>query len=357
MKKLSLISADSHVNPPVSFWKDYLPSKFRNDAPRLESTAEDDFVVFEGKRNPARILSAMAGKKYEDYKVVGKIEETRPGGWDPQERLKDMALDGIDAEVIYGGGPLKTQNAELRVASHRAYNDWLADFCRVAPDRFVGMAYLPMTDIELAVTEAKHAVQNGLRGVIIPMVPPGKPYHDQSYGVLWKTLEDLAAPAHIHTGVGSPRLNGADEFFPYMVMSKLGLAEPITLFIFSGILQRHPRLRLVTVEGGVSWFAYLVNYMDHIWVRHRYWTNCVISEPPSYYFHRQVSGTFMDDPPGVRERHTIGVENIMWSSDYPHAETTWPHSREYIDRHFVDVPEEEKHKIICGNAANLYHIT
>ena len=266
-----------------------------------------------------------------------------------------MDLDGVDAEVLYGGGPLNTEDLALRGASYTAYNAWLADFCRGAPGRLFGIAYLPMWDIDVAIEETRRAAKAGLRGVLIPTIPREKPYDDPTYKRFWKVLEELQLPAHIHTGVRAPRFDGAN-FMVYMVMNKIGMCEPISLFIFSGILDRHPGLKLVAVEGGVSWCAWLVHYMDHIWERHRYWTESPIEQPPSYYFHRQVLATFMDDPPGVRERQLIGVGNIMWSSDYPHAETTWPHSREEIERHFAGVAEEEKYRIVCGNALDLYRI-
>ncbi|MCH7552619.1 MAG: amidohydrolase [Chloroflexi bacterium] len=354
----NIISADSHVNPPPTFWRDYLPERYRAMAPTVESTDEGDFILFEGRKTPFIMLSALAGKKAEDYKFSGKMEETRPGGWDPRERVKDLDLDGLDAEVLYGGGPLRTENRELAVASYRAYNEWLADFCKVAPDRFFGIAYIPMWEMDEALDEVRHAVKIGLRGCLIQAFPPdGGDYTDAKWEVLWNTLEELGLSAQMHVGISGTRVPRFDHhFLPDLLMSKFSMAEPIANFIFSGILEKHPKLNVVEVEGGVGWCAFANHYMDHIWEKHRYWTKNALKERPSFYFQRQVKGTFLDDPVAISERHTIGIQCIMWSSDYPHSETSWPDSRGNIDRHFKGVPADERFDIVCGNAVKLYNI-
>ena len=352
----NIISADSHVNPPTEMWGDYLPNSLKGRAPRLESTPEGDFRVFEGKRTPINILGALAGRKTEDYALTGKEKEALPGGWDPKERIKDQDIDSVDAEVLYGGGPLQTEDQALKLASHEAYNDWLADFCSESPERLFGIGYLPIWDIEKAMAETRRVVSKGLRGVLIPAFAPVGRYDEPEFERLWDLLEELNVAAHIHVGARHVRFDSSTNFLVDMVMSKQMMAEPVSLFIFSGILARHPKLRLVEVEGGVGWCAFVVQYMDHIWQKHRHWTKSVLTEPPSFYFHRQVLGTFLDDKVGVDERHVVGVENIMWSSDYPHSETTWPNSVKMIEEHFAGVPKDETYKITCGNAARLYNI-
>ena len=354
--RYQMISGDSHVNPPHDMWSRYLPSKFAEKTPKLESTDEGDFVVFEGRRTPHMVLGALAGRKAEDYALTGKANEARPGGWDPKERIKDMELDGIDAEVLYGGGPLNSQDPELRLASYSAYNDWLADFCASAPERYIGMAYLPMEDVETAIAETRRAITRGLKGVVIPAIAPGAPYSDPSYDAFWTTLEEMDVAAHMHLGARNYVPEDNFNFLVNCTMSKFAIAEPVVHFIYSGLFQRHPKLRLGYIEASVGWAAFLVNYMDHLWPRHRYWTKSTLEEPPSFYFRRQTFGTFLDDPVGVRERHTIGIDNIMWISDYPHSETTWPDSKKLVQEQFKDVPEDEKHKLIAGNAVSIYRL-
>ena len=374
-KTYHIISADSHVNPVPTFWKEYLPKRFQDQAPRLEETNEGDFVVFEGKRTPFGLLGSLAGKKREDYKPTGKVAETRPGGWDPKERKKDLELDKVDAEVLFGGGPLSTSNIEFHLASFRAYNDWLADFCSEAPEEFIGLAYIPMADVTHAVDELRHAAKKGLRGVVIAAYPPesttaeaggaimggGGPMAERSYAdpefePFWQAVVEHDLTINVHLGARRADLR-PHRFLPAMVGSKLALGEVVSVFIFGGILQRYPQLRFVSVESGVGWFAFCAQYMDQIWDKHKFWTKSDLKERPSFYMERQVYGTFMDDIVGVQSRNFPGSQNIMWSSDYPHSETTWPNSIQSIEEQFIGVPEQQKHAMICGTVAKLYHLS
>jgi predicted TIM-barrel fold metal-dependent hydrolase len=148
-----------------------------------------------------------------------------------------------------------------------------------------------------------------------------------------------------------PRLFIAD-----MVMSKLTMAEPIAIFVLGGVFMRHPQLKFVSVESGVGWLAFAANYMDKVWNKHRYWTQSTLKEPPSVYVDRQVYGTFIEDPAGLATRNLPGGRNIMWSTDYPHSESTWPNSVGTIERLFKDVPAEDTYRIVCGTAKELYGI-
>ena len=371
-RQYKLVSADGHVNPLPTFWKEYLPKRFQDSAPRLEQTGDGDFVVFEGKRTPFLIIGSLAGTDVKDYKVTGTVKETRPGGWEPRERLKDLAIDDVDAEVLYGGGPLSASDPEMHLASYRAYNTWLSDFCSQAPDQLLGMAYIPIGNVEKAIDELRFAAGRGLRGVVIPAYPPdegateggaimpGDPNSERSYGdpefePFWQAAVELNMPLNVHLGARRADLR-PHRFLPAMTGSKLALGEVVAVFVFSGILQRHPGLKFVSVESGVGWFAFCAQYMDHVWDRHRYWTESPLEERPSFYMNRQVYGTFLDDKVGVQLRNVAGAHNIMWSSDYPHSETTWPNSWKMIEEHFVGVPEDEKQRIICGNVVDLYQL-
>ena len=379
-----LIDADQHVNPPTDFWQEYLPSALRAEAPRLESSVEGDFMVFEGKRKPFSMMASQAGKKGEEYQVKGRRAEARPGGWDPAARLEDMAIDGIDAAVIYGGGPLATKNTELHMASFDAYNRWLADFCKGNSQRLVGIGYVPMLDVESSMERLKAIRNMGLAGVLIPPFPqslattavgPGaelgmgqvftvtgdqfgaRAYSDAEFDPFWKLAVDLGMPVHMHLGARQSRVTEPNKVLADFTMAKLAMAEPIAQMIFGGVFMRHPELKYVTVESAVGWFAFAAYYMDKIWHKHRHWTKNALVEPPSHYMARQVYGTFLDDVVGVATRDFAGAGNIMWSSDYPHSETTWPDSREVIEKNFAGVPEADRYKMVCGLAKELYRLS
>ena len=141
-----------------------------------------------------------------------------------------------------------------------------------------------------------------------------------------------------------------------LLLSKFAMAEAVSRFALSGLLARYPDLNIVSVEGQLGWPSFTQYYLDHVWEKHRFWTHSELEERPSVYFRRQVYATFMEDPIGLREREHIGIDNIMWASDYPHSETTWPDSRKLTEEWTSGFPEEERRKILWGNAERLYNL-
>jgi predicted TIM-barrel fold metal-dependent hydrolase len=272
--------------------------------------------------------------------------------------------------VIYGGTlTFQTRDLDLRFALNRAYNDWLSELCGHCPERLIGIAEIPSWDMDLSVAEVLRAKELGHRGVLIPAIPTlegpwstpaDRPYTDPFWEPLWSVLEETEMSANMHLGT-RPITKGLMEssLMSHIVCNKAMMAEPITSVIFSGVLQRHPKLKLVSVEGGIGWMAFVVESMDRIFERHRQWQGSPLTELPSHYFHRQVYGTFMEDLVGLRERELIGVDNIMWASDYPHADSTWPNSRASLEEQMelAEVSAEDAYKISFGNAAALYGIS
>jgi predicted TIM-barrel fold metal-dependent hydrolase len=353
-----LFSADSHVTMPDAAWQEYLDPQFRDQAPRIEVTDDGEFRVFEGQRTRINAIANMAGRKPEDYSMnVRRFDDVRSGAWDPVERIKDQDIDGVDAEVLYFGGPLATaKDAGLRLNSFRGYNRWLAEFCSHAPDRLLGMAAIPIDTPEVALAEITAAAEMGLRGVYVSLFPLEGSYGDPEWDPMWKTLVERKMPFCLHVGGRRgvmPRF-GTDMFMSDLVVSKLQMPEAISELIFGLVLQKNPDLKVVSVEAQIGWISFVQYYMDHLWHKHRYWTNSQLTEEPSVYFKRQVFATFMEDPVGLRERGEIGVDNILWSNDYPHSETTWPNSKSLTDEWMGSFPDEEKQKILWKNCASVY---
>ena len=367
MERERILSSDDHVNPPPTIYGERLPREFRDQAPRVESRGDHEVLVFEGVEQRMHLLSASAGVDAEDIEALAKTKEDgRKGGWDPTARLEDMDFDGVDGQVLFGSGDgggieMTVEHRPLRVAMMQVYNEWLAEFCRNAPSRLIGSGEIPVWDLGLALQEVKRCADLGLRGVLIPAIPAyadspagDMPYTDPSYEPLWDALEDMNLAVHFHLGTLPLTRGLRRELMVFISVNKSMMSEPIASFIFSGVLQRHPKLKIVSVESGIGGMAFLLNWMDATFNKHRYHLESPLTEPPSFYFHRQVFGTFIDDEVGVRNRDVIGVDNIMWSSDYPHVNSTWPRSRESIARHFAGVPNDERQKMICGNVARLY---
>ena len=355
-----LISADSHVVPLPSFWRDYLPAGLRDRAPVIESTDEGDFILFEGRRSPVMAINSIAGKARDGQGFAyRRLAEQVAGGHDPAARVADQDRDGVVAEVLYGGGPLQTADRELFVASHHAYNDWLADFCRHAPRRLLGVAYVPFASPDLAVAEIRRARRLGLKGTLIPASPPSGHWWDAEWAPVWNALVDEGLPAGLHVGFGfarKHRFDGGPAFLTDVMMTKMEMAGPIADLIFGGVLRRHPALRVISVEAYIGWLPFVAEYIDHAYQVHRYWNDLELEELPSTYLRRQVYATFIDDPVGLRERHTFGVDNILWSSDYPHGESTFPRSREHVAKAFAGIPAEETRKMVYENARRLYQL-
>jgi predicted TIM-barrel fold metal-dependent hydrolase len=355
-----LVSADSHVVPLPSFWAEYLPASLRDRAPRIESTDEGDCTIFEGRRTPVMAINSIAGKRRDGQGMrYRRFAEQLPGGHDPAARLLDQDRDGIVAEVLYGGGPLVTDDRELHLASHAAYNDWLADYCAYDPRRLLGVAYIPFATPGGAAAEIRRAHRRGLRGALLPAAVPSGHWWDADWAPVWEALVETGLRAALHVGFGFARrhrFDGGPAFFTDLVMSKMDMAGPLADLVFGGVLARHPELRVVSVEAYIGWLPFVAEYMDHAYRVHRYWNDAGLRELPSVYLRRQVYATFIEDPVGLRERHTLGVDNIMWSSDYPHGESTYPTSREFVARAFAGIAEDEVRKMVRDNARRLYDL-
>jgi predicted TIM-barrel fold metal-dependent hydrolase len=373
-----IVDADAHVNPPHTMWSEYLPAHLRDQAPVVEHGDDADYVVFEGKRRKVNLISAQAGRKGKDFKMEGRLSDARKGGWMPGARLDDMNKDGMDKAILFGGGPLGTSNPELFSESFMAYNRWLADFCSYAPDRLVGVGYIPMVDVDASIAMMRECVKMGHKTVNIPAFPMAKAdtlngakaqmmaltgditgdrsYADPEFDPFWKAACDLGIPLTIHLGSRVVRFTEPKFFLSDLLMSKFGMAEPIAIMIFGGVFQRFPDLKLVSVESGVGWFAFAANYMDETWHKQRHWVNSVLDKEPSYYMDKNIYGSFIHDRAGILSRDMPGAGNIMWSSDYPHSETTFPDSQDKITELFEGVPEADKNLILGGRANKLFNL-
>jgi len=364
-----IISADSHVNPPKDLWTRKAPAALRDRAPRVESTPDGDFWIVDSEVKGAIGLDSSAGRKPEEFKAMGLgYKDMRPGSYDAKARLEDMDLDGVDGEVLYFGGPVTQYPSDpvLRRYIVETYNDWMVEMSAVAPSRLIGLGHVPLVDIDEGIAELRRIAKLGLRGFHVDPFPDergGKPLWHPDYEPLWATIAETGLPMSFHIvgarnhDVRATFLNptpGVKETF--IAITPISIAETVSTLVFTGILQRHPSLKFVLVECGIGWIPYFLERMDQTFNKHRFWTKSIVTEKPSTYWYRQGAATFIQDLAGVAERHRAGLENIMWSTDYPHSDSTWPKSREALAAHFSDVPESEKALITGGNAARLYHI-
>jgi len=363
----TFISADSHIVEPADLWTTRMDHRFRDRAPHFESREKGDFWVVEGLNTlPIGLFGPMVNDKEKGAIERGqerRYNETRAGASNAIARIADQRLDHVDAEIIYPGLCLTLfgiPDAEYQRECIRVYNEWLSEFCAGESTRLLGVGMLPMRGpVEWAVQEAERCAKRGLRGVMIPAVKRNPPYHEPIYHPLWNALQELDVPVGVHSGADDQPLS-IDRDIPLhatvcdnkMFMMQRSLA----LLITSAVPQRFPGLRFVIVEGGIGWIAAQLRFMDHWWEDHHRWMTPKLDEPPSFYFRRQFWATFEDDRPGILTRHLLGVERLMWGSDYPHTEGTFPFSIQRISQDFADVPESETRLMVRDNAAKLYGI-
>ena len=362
MPKQGFISADSHVYEPPQLWAKYIDAAFRDRAPRLVSHGEKDMFFVDTLGESDVALVNAAGKDYEEITNESRFEEGLRGGYDPAARIKDMDVDGVEAEVLYPSlcmGMYKIKDAPYQYACFAAYNDWLADFSAEAPKRLIGVGLVSLANIGLGIAELRRIAAKGLRGACIAAVAPeDQPYSSPAYDPFWAAAEELRMPLSFHVQTGSRSEMDLPDFITAYAVLPRWVQTAIAAMITSGVMERFPGLRVASVESDIGWIATFLRRMDHAWERHRHWSGsgAKLHLRPSEYFHRQVYATFMDDISGIKAREEAGVGNLMWSSDYPHSDSTWPHSKEVIERLFKGVSEEDTRKIVHDNAAKVYNL-
>jgi predicted TIM-barrel fold metal-dependent hydrolase len=356
-----LISADCHGGGQIIDYRPYLPARLHDDFDEWEST----YVI-----------------EYEDLK--GDLGQRN---WDSARRLRDMEADGVVAEVIYPNTippfypkaslafqppAVNAADADRRWAGLQAHNRWLADFCAEVPGRRAGIAQVQLHDIPAAVAEVRWARNAGLTGgVLLPGVPPnsGLPelFDGAYYEPLWAVCEELGMPVNHHGGSASPPMTEAIESPVIFLLEVTWFSHrALSHLIVSAALERHPNLQLVFTEQGTAWIPDELMRLDYFFERMRtavgsqehVWGKPVtdkLSLKPSEYFARQCNvGASFIRPAEVPLRHTVGIDKIMWGTDYPHKEATTPYTNEALRAAFAGVPRDETAKMIGGNAARLY---
>jgi predicted TIM-barrel fold metal-dependent hydrolase len=364
-----IVSADDHIVEPSHVWQNRVPTRLRDRAPRVVERDGQDTWLVDGVERRTIGLSAMAGKRYDEYTTapVG-FADMRPGCFDARARLLDMDQDGVETSVLFptlpglGGEEFATMaDRTLGRACTRAYNDWLAEeFCAVDPDRLIGLGIVPFIHPSEALDELRHVRELGLRGVTVPAWPEtigGKPLVDPVYERFWSAVEELGLPVNFHIASGRLPVSltpGTTQAEVFVTMAPATNATMLMTILWSGLLERHPRLQIVSIESGAGWLLYFLERADTVYTRHRYWTKSELKEPPRFYFNRQCHAAFLEDHGAVFARAQIGLANLLWECDYPHGDTTWPYSRDFIAKQFAGVPPEERAQIVGGNAARLY---
>jgi predicted TIM-barrel fold metal-dependent hydrolase len=296
------------------------------------------------------------------------------GYWDFARRLRELDADGVAAEVIFPNGgnvpfdafPSGTGDPELRAAGAQAYNRWLADRTRDSGGRQAGIALVTIDDPALAAAEVRRAAADGLRGVLLPIGMGGHPlYNDPRYEPLWQACEETGLPVHTHAAPGANVPSGPGSDAIAMHEALWHTQRPLWCLILGGVLDRHPGLRVVVTEAGIEWIPSLLDALEIAYDGHPHqlFTKHLELRPlakglrPRELWQRQgwAGASFMPRAETAL-RHRVGVERLMWGSDYPHIEGTWPYTRERLRDAFAGVPAPEVARMVADNAIECYRL-
>ena len=373
MSGYRIISSDNHVIEPPDLWTSRIDPKFKGREPRVIRTEDGSERWFtDGIKGSGPFAGTQPGVRFEQPETLntqGTYEDVRPGGYIPEEHVKDLDIDGIDVSIIYPTVGLQlyctVPDSELLSGTFRAYNDWLAEFCAPFPNRLKGIAMVNVDDVQDGLSELERGAKMGLSGAMITIYPPeDKPYDSPIYELFWAAAQDLDMPLSLHFTTNRP---GPGQQYSNMDTTKVSFVcntdhwVRISLadMIYSGVFERYPKLMVGSVEQELSWVPHFLDRLDYNYTQravgdtsYRFKGDAL----PSDYFHSNVFLGFQEDALGIRDRHIIGVDQLQWGSDYPHDESTFPRSREIIEEILVGCTEEEKAKIVGGNAARIYHL-
>jgi len=370
MDRYLVISTDAHAGLPLRDYREWLDPKYR--------AAFDEAMPGEMAARQAE-KDLFLDKDFEAEWMQGRVPEGLRGAWDSSERNRQLDAEGIAGEVIYPDGvtemnappfaagftlPCEGVDPELQWAGARAHNRWIAEFCRESPERRAGLAILPLLyDIDLALAEICRAKQDGLRGVVIPAVFGSHPgYNSPRYEPVWALCEELDVVLHTHGGA-APYYGDFDDpgtIGIYMTEFAWWAWRPVWFLIWSGVFERHPRLKFVVAELGANWVPLLKQVMDHRFEKNHVTAKLgryqgELTMKPSEYFDRNVwIGSSFAPRTDIEARYGIGIGNIMWGADYPHPEGLWPKTAEFLRESFHDVPEDERRQMLGTNALDVY---
>jgi predicted TIM-barrel fold metal-dependent hydrolase len=373
--KYGLISADDHVQEHPEVWTSRMSQqKWGDQIPHVERQPDgSDLWVIGGQKMKSAGLTAVGAVLSDPTQEPRRWKDVPPLVYNARERLKAMDADGVDYSVLYptiAGLAAETfgklDDPDLEWACVQAYNDWLIEeWANVSP-RFVPQCIVPIWPMESAVAEIKRAVGKGHKGVIYPASPMelrDVPHiNEPAYDPLWAVCEELGVPLCFHSGA-SPKiqLRPGDTFSPAVAAAFGGIVRSVSSiavlanFLFSRVLYRFPKLKVVFAESSLGWGAYELEYADY-----QSDADGLQSEgyplKPSELFQRQCYFTCWYDRTSLGVRRYLGTSNILWSTNFPLATSTWPSTRQHIDLAFDGIGKDDRSRILWRNAATLYAI-
>ena len=392
MSKLLVISSDCHAGALPAMYDEYMPKAFHEDAKQwwlqytremiarsgtfFDQEAVDDFAEQtdgEGMLNYQDASLSQAQEASDDALMAMLCDESSPfsarrGEFDPAVRLQELEEDGIAGEVIFpqmapfGAGLMQYRypvTVAQSLAGNRAYNRWLADFCNTNPGRHAGVAIITVDDIDTTVQDIRDARKAGLfGGILLPTSTGDNPYyHHPRYEPLWAVCAELDMPIHTHAGWSPDYGDVPAATAMYLSEVDMWAKRPFAALVWSGAFERYANLKLVLTEVGSEWIIDALRWMEYkadnpLFAHFKQG----LSLSPSEYFQRNcfLGASFLS-PAEAQARHRIGIDRIMWGSDYPHMEGTWPNTSASLRATFGGMPEDEMRLILGGTAVDVFN--
>jgi predicted TIM-barrel fold metal-dependent hydrolase len=386
------ISVDDHVVEPPHLFQRWLPKRFADDprAPRVErrgigkmeykggttyeiewddSQPKSDTWFYEELVAPHKRHVASVGFPRDEMTLSPiTYDEMRPGCYDPNARVDDLALSGVDGSLAFPTFPrfcgqtfMEGKDLELGLACVRAYNDWMIDdWCADSGGALIPLCLIPLWDVDLAVAEVARNAARGARAICFSEIQThlGLPsIHTGYWDPLFALCEETRTVLCMHIGSSSKMPAASPDAPPStdIMLSFNNSMASLADFLFSGVLVRFPALKLAYAEGQIGWIPYALERADNVWEYHSNWTGAkqTIPEPPSTYYRGRIFGCFTNDTHGMLNIEACGEDNVCFETDYPHTDTTWPFAREEVERMTASLTDAQRYKVLRGNAIRM----
>jgi predicted TIM-barrel fold metal-dependent hydrolase len=370
VEDMVLISVDDHVVEPPDMFDGRIPSRYAEVAPRLVRKDDGtDVWIYDGKEIPNIGLNAVAGRPLEEYGMEPtSFDEIREGCFDVHERVRDMNVNGVLASMCFSSFPnlcgqlfARSSDRDAALPILQAYNDWHVDsWCGSHPGRFIPLGLVPIWDPHLMAAEVHRLAAKGCHAVSFSENPARlrlPSFHSDHWDPFWAACVDEGTIVCLHIGSSSSLVITAEDA-PIDVLISLqpmNIVQAAADLLWSPVLRKFRDLKVALSEGGIGWIPYFFDRVDWIYTRHHRWTGQDFGDQlPSQFFRERFVTCFIDDPSGIPNRHRVGIDTITWECDYPHSDTTWPTSPEYLMKSLDGVPDDEIDRITHGNAARHF---
>jgi len=370
VEDLILVSVDDHVIEPPTMFDQHIPAAYRDRAPRVLTDDDgSEYWQFEDERAAYMGLNAVAGCPPEEYGLnPTRYDQMRPGCWNIDERVRDMNANGVLGSLNFPTFPhfcgqlfARAKDKDLAIAVVRAYNDWHIDeWCGSYPGRFIPCAISPFWDPMLMADEIRRVAAKGCHAVTFSENPEklGHPsLHSDHWDPFWAACAETGTVVCLHIGSSSSLILTASDAPADVMISITPMNSFLALndLMWTPIFKKFPDIRIAMSEGGIGWIPYALERMDYVYEHHHAWTGADFGGlRPSDVYRKHIVTCFIDDASGLEQRQRVGVDSITWECDYPHSDSTWPHSPELLGKTLTDIPDAEIAKITHLNAMRAF---